>query len=124
MDNSIFIEIKRIFKKAQVQNSISGKFFWVDCRVQFLSLLLRKIEYFKKDIALFQPTNKDMTEYLLDLQGHRRRVTMVEWHPTAENILVSAGYDHQIFVWNISKGVPVKLINCHNDVIYSMSFNR
>jgi len=71
-----------------------------------------------------QPTNKDMTEYLLDLQGHRRRVTMVEWHPTAENILVSAGYDHQIFVWNISKGVPVKLINCHNDVIYSMSFNR
>ena len=63
-------------------------------------------------------------EYLLDLQGHRRRVTMLEWHPTAENILVSAGYDHQIFVWNISRGCAVKLIDCHTDVIYSMSFNR
>ena len=49
---------------------------------------------------------------------------MVEWHPTAENILVSAGYDHTIMVWNIARGVAVNTISCHTDTIYSMSFNR
>jgi len=71
-----------------------------------------------------QPTHHDLTECLLDLQGHRRRVTMLEWHPTAENVLLSAGYDHLIMVWNISRGSAVKVIDCHHDVIYSMSFNR
>lgn len=46
------------------------------------------------------------------------------WHPTAENILLSAGYDHLIFVWNIAKGQAVNVIDCHQDAIYSMSFNR
>ena len=58
------------------------------------------------------------------LFNYRRRVTLLEWHPTAENILLSAGYDHRIIVWNISKGQAVNYIDCHTDVIYSMSFNR
>jgi WD40 repeat protein len=49
---------------------------------------------------------------------------MVEWHPTAENILLSAGYDNLIIVWNIAKGQAVGAIDCHEDTIYSMSFNR
>lgn len=48
----------------------------------------------------------------------------LEWHPTAENILLSAGYDHLIIVWNIAKGQCVNVIDCHEDTIYSMSFNR
>lgn len=66
----------------------------------------------------------DLTEFLVELQGHRRRVTILEWHPTAENILLSAGYDHRILVWNIAKGQAVNAIECHTDAIYSMSFNR
>ena len=54
----------------------------------------------------------------------RRRVMSLEWHPTAENILLSAGYDHLIIVWNIAKGHVVRVIDCHQDTIYSMSFNR
>lgn len=63
-------------------------------------------------------------EWLVNLKGHKRRVTYVEWHPTAENILLSAGSDHAIIVWNIGTGQPVTRIECHPDVIYSMSFNR
>ncbi len=48
----------------------------------------------------------------------------LEWHPTAENILLSAGYDHLIFVWNIARGQAINVIECHADTIYSMSFNR
>ena len=56
--------------------------------------------------------------------SYRRRVMYLEWHPTAENILLSAGYDHLILVWNIAKGQCVNVIDCHEDTIYSMSFNR
>ena len=54
----------------------------------------------------------------------RRRVSILEWHPTAENILISAGYDHRILIWNIAKGQSVNAIECHPDVIYSLSLNR
>lgn len=28
--------------------------------------------------------------------GHTRRVGLVEWHPTASNILFSSGYDFKV----------------------------
>ncbi|XP_022256155.1 coronin-2B-like [Limulus polyphemus] len=66
----------------------------------------------------------NMTKPIMDLQHHRRRVGYIEWHPTAENILLSAGFDNLILVWHISKGEVVRTIDCHPDSIYSMSFNR
>lgn len=48
----------------------------------------------------------------LTLQG------IVEWHQTAENILLSAGFDYLIIVWNIVTGKPLKEISCHTDTIY------
>ena len=51
---------------------------------------------------------------------------MIEWHPTAENILVSAGWDHLVILWSVASdpGVAVTMIEAHSDTIYSMSFNR
>ena len=56
----------------------------------------------------------------------RRRVGLIEWHPTAENILVSAGWDHLVILWNVASdpGLPLTMIEAHTDTIYSMSFNR
>lgn len=34
----------------------------------------------------------------MDLHGHKRRVGYIEWHPTAENVLVSAGFDHLVSI--------------------------
>jgi len=68
--------------------------------------------------------SQDLTECLIQLQGHRRRVGLLEWHPTAENILASVGYDHLVIIWNMTRGQPVHIIDCHQDTIYSMSFNR
>ncbi|XP_066992330.1 coronin-2B isoform X2 [Anabrus simplex] len=65
-----------------------------------------------------------LTDWLIDLHGHKRRVGYIEWHPTAENILVSAGFDHLMIVWDVGHGEAVNVIDCHPDVIYSMSFNR
>ena len=66
----------------------------------------------------------NVQQWLVELRGHKRRCTYIEWHPTADNVLLSAGSDHLIFVWNIGTGTPINIIECHPDVIYSMSFNR
>ncbi|GAB6019222.1 Coronin-2B, variant 2 [Chamberlinius hualienensis] len=67
---------------------------------------------------------QNLNEWLAELQGHQRRVAYIEWHPTAENILVSAGFDCLIIIWNIGSGEAFNVIDCHPDIIYSMSFNR
>ncbi|XP_039629138.1 coronin-2B isoform X2 [Polypterus senegalus] len=66
---------------------------------------------------------RNMTEAVLELYAHSRRVGIIEWHPTTNNILFSAGYDYKIIIWNLDIGEPVKMIDCHSDVILCMSFN-
>ncbi|EPQ10429.1 Coronin-2A [Myotis brandtii] len=75
-----------------------------------------------------QLLSRNFTAYRKELVGHARRVGLVEWHPTAANILFSAGYDYKVMVWNLDTKEsvimsPVKTIDCHQDVILSMSFN-
>ncbi|KRT82585.1 WD40 domain-containing protein [Oryctes borbonicus] len=65
-----------------------------------------------------------LTDWIVELQGHKRRVAYIEWHPTAENVLFSAGFDHLVIIWDIEKGEAVNVIDCHTDVIYCMSLNR
>lgn len=67
---------------------------------------------------------KNINESILTLCEHKRRVSFIEWHPTADNILASAGLDHLIIIWKTTTGEPVRFINCHPDTIHSMSFNR
>ncbi|KAM5258527.1 coronin-2A isoform 2-T3 [Hipposideros larvatus] len=75
-----------------------------------------------------QLLSKSLTACSKELVGHSRRVGLVEWHPTAANVLFSAGYDYKVMVWNLDTKEsvimsPVKTIDCHQDVILSMSFN-
>lgn len=39
----------------------------------------------------------------LQLTGHRDRPTIVRYHPCAENILTSAGYDLSVNIWDVNK---------------------
>lgn len=43
-----------------------------------------------------QLLTRNLTTYRKELVGHSRRVGLVEWHPTAANILFSAGYDYKV----------------------------
>lgn len=42
---------------------------------------------------------RNITTCKKELLGHARRVGLVEWHPTAANILFSAGYDYKVGLW-------------------------
>ncbi|XP_073971921.1 coronin-2B-like isoform X2 [Rhodnius prolixus] len=65
-----------------------------------------------------------LTDWVADLHGHKRRVGYIEWHPTAENVLASVGFDYLIILWDVGKGDALHVIDCHQDVIQSLSFNR
>ena len=66
---------------------------------------------------------RTLTESVVDLQYHQRRVSCVLWHPTANNILLSAGSDNLIVVWNVACAEALNTVDVHPDTIYSCSFN-
>uniref|UniRef100_A0A672M8E1 Coronin n=2 Tax=Sinocyclocheilus grahami TaxID=75366 RepID=A0A672M8E1_SINGR len=71
---------------------------------------------------------KNITVPRKELQCHSRRVGLIEWHPTADNIIFSTGYDYQVMVWKLDVPEqviknPVRSISVHSDVVLSMSFN-
>ncbi|KAI4488493.1 hypothetical protein M0802_011599 [Mischocyttarus mexicanus] len=68
--------------------------------------------------------SRNLSEWLIELQGHKRRVSYIDWHPVAENILFSIGFDHLVIVWDVGRGEAVNIIDRHPDVIYSLSLNR
>ncbi|VDD80786.1 unnamed protein product [Mesocestoides corti] len=65
---------------------------------------------------------KNLTTPVADLVAHQRRVGLVKWHPTAEYVLLTAGADNMIFIWNVS--TEEKLITISfPDMVLSASFN-
>ena len=48
---------------------------------------------------------RTMTECVVDLVFHQRRVGIVLWHPSAQNILLSAGSDNNVCIWNVGTGM-------------------
>ncbi|XP_067910882.1 uncharacterized protein coro1cb isoform X1 [Heterodontus francisci] len=59
------------------------------------------------------------------LEGHSKRVGIVSWHPTARNVLLSAGCDNVIIIWNVGTGeAMITLDDMHPDMIFSTSWNR
>ncbi|XP_044740544.1 bromodomain and WD repeat-containing protein 3 isoform X3 [Chrysoperla carnea] len=56
--------------------------------------------------------NADTGKLTKVLTGHHDEVYVLESHPLDTNILLSAGHDGQIFIWDIEKGGPLaKFIN-------------
>ena len=41
-----------------------------------------------------------LTECEVDLRGHQKKVSYLEWHPTAANILLSTSYDFRVRTHN------------------------
>ncbi|CAF0930923.1 unnamed protein product [Rotaria sordida] len=66
----------------------------------------------------------DTYQWKVDLHGHQRRVDYIEWHPTVQNLILSAGLDRQVVLWNVEKAEPIQVYRCHSDAIQSIAWNR
>ncbi|KAK3508733.1 hypothetical protein QTP70_004279 [Hemibagrus guttatus] len=66
-----------------------------------------------------------ISEPVVVLEGHSKRVGIVTWHPTARNVLLSAGCDNVILIWNVGTGEAlITLDDMHPDMIFSVCWNR
>jgi len=65
----------------------------------------------------------NLTEAVVDLHGHQKKVMYVNWHPTAANVLLSASADNHIVIWNCGMGQAMVDIDCHPNLIQSVSWN-
>lgn len=67
--------------------------------------------------------SRTLTEPVVELAGHQKRVNTLEWHPVANNILFTAGGENVILVWNVGTGEALLEIGGHPDQIWSIAFN-
>lgn len=66
-----------------------------------------------------------LTVPVVKLDGHFKRVGIISWHPTAHNVLMSAGCDNTVILWNVARGeAVVRIDTVHSDLIYSAVWNR
>jgi len=50
---------------------------------------------------------ENLTESLVDLHGHAKKVTLVRYHPSASNVLLSSSADCTVKVWDVEKGEAI-----------------
>ncbi|CAL8310814.1 unnamed protein product [Arctogadus glacialis] len=66
-----------------------------------------------------------LSEPVVKLEGHSKRVGILSWHPTAHNVLMTAGCDNVLILWNVARGQEmVRMDTVHPDLIYSACWNR
>lgn len=61
---------------------------------------------------------------LVTLEGHSKKVCLVQFHPTASSILASASFDRCVKLWNIETGECISTYNDNGDNIYSIEWNK
>ncbi|KJE97469.1 coronin 7 [Capsaspora owczarzaki ATCC 30864] len=68
---------------------------------------------------------ENLTEPTLILKGHENKVTLVKFHPTIRDLLVTVGADFTIRYWDLSVGgAPLKTISDHAEQILTLEFNN
>ncbi|KAA8589926.1 hypothetical protein FQN60_013291, partial [Etheostoma spectabile] len=87
-------------------------------------------------VASCSEDGTDQTRARKTLIGHSRRVALIEWHPTAENLLLSSAYDYKVLLWDVSQDgavlryparvvlTPVLHRHPSDALLLSLSFNR
>ncbi|CAJ0578785.1 unnamed protein product, partial [Mesorhabditis spiculigera] len=66
---------------------------------------------------------KNITEPVVELLGHQKRVNTIAWHPVAANLLLTAGGENVMYMWNVGTGEALLEIAGHPDQIWSVAFN-
>lgn len=57
------------------------------------------------------------------LEGHQKKLALLNFHPTANNVLASCAYDYHVKLWDIEKATNTFSIEDHTDMLQSMEWN-
>jgi len=58
------------------------------------------------------------------LEGHQKKVTLIKFNPSANNILATGAFDHTVKVWNIETASCVSTFDQCQDTIMTMEWNN
>jgi coronin-1B/1C/6 len=97
-----------------------------DCTIKIWNIPDDRVDFLlnwtkAKDGGLIGKSN--LTDPVVDLHGHQKKVMYVHWHPTAANILLSASADNHIVIWNCGMSQALVDIDCHPNLIQCISWN-
>ncbi|KAF2070562.1 hypothetical protein CYY_008125 [Polysphondylium violaceum] len=83
------------------------------------------IKVFKVPEGGLPKTGKNYFTHELDLIGHNRKILSVDFHPTAQDVLISTGGDMVVKYWDLAANGAEKLSlnGFHGDAITSVSVN-
>ncbi|KAI5949419.1 CRN1 [Candida jiufengensis] len=65
---------------------------------------------------------KDIIEPTKILEGHSKKVGLINYHPCAENVLASSSLDYTVKIWNTKTGKDEISLK-HKDLVTSFAFN-
>ena len=79
----------------------------------------------------WEPTNEkglgnqgeDFSESLTGLDGHRKKVTLIRFHPTASNTMLSTSADYTVKTWDIESGTAINTLETKNltqDIVWDV----
>lgn len=66
---------------------------------------------------------ENFSDSLMELDGHRKKVTLIRFHPTASNCLLSTSADHTVKVWDIEAAEAISTIETSNltqDIVWDL----
>ena len=67
---------------------------------------------------------EDFSDSMLDLEGHAKKVTLIRFHPTASNTLLSSSADHTIKVWDVEAQQEIStfsgISNLTQDIVWDI----
>jgi len=68
-------------------------------------------------------TNWDDKNVTVILEYHERRCVQIQWHPIANNVLLSVSQEPMLCVWNLDDGNVEVEIKSHPDIIWNASWS-
>ncbi|KAJ1823322.1 Coronin-like protein crn1 [Coemansia sp. RSA 2671] len=73
---------------------------------------------------LAEREEEDVTQPLVVLGGHGRKVGHVAWNPVAENVLAVASSDHTVKIWDVGQVAVKSTLTGFGDSIMSIAWNH
>eukprot|EP00516_Mucochytrium_quahogii_P003985 CAMPEP_0203759522 /NCGR_PEP_ID=MMETSP0098-20131031/12565_1 /ASSEMBLY_ACC=CAM_ASM_000208 /TAXON_ID=96639 /ORGANISM=" , Strain NY0313808BC1" /LENGTH=439 /DNA_ID=CAMNT_0050652531 /DNA_START=104 /DNA_END=1423 /DNA_ORIENTATION=- len=67
---------------------------------------------------------KNMSDPLVQLHKHQRKVVVLRFHPTAEHVLASGSADTTVKIWDIETGDVRMDLKQHGDLLQDVVWNR
>lgn len=67
---------------------------------------------------------ENLSESLIDLQGHQKKVTLLRYHPTAEGGLLSSSADTTVKLWDVESAAEVQSCDETHDLIQDIVWDH